>query len=78
MRLLTTIPQQKAQTLKKRQKQDSVFKEAWDNMSDDMSRLLPEKLQKRKGKKTFFIIFSILELVVLGAAGKFLYDWLAG
>jgi hypothetical protein len=47
-------------------------------MSGDFSRLLPEKLRKRQGKKLYFILFGILELVLLGAAGKYLYDWLTG
>jgi hypothetical protein len=64
--------------LEKNKKQDSVVKEAWDNMSNDMSRLLPQKLQKREGKKKFFILLAIIELLVLGAVGKFLYDWLLG
>ncbi|PLX87421.1 MAG: hypothetical protein C0619_15030 [Desulfuromonas sp.] len=64
--------------MKKNKKQDSVVKEAWDNMSNDMSRLLPQKLQKREGKKKFFILLAIIELLVLGAVGKFLYDWLLG
>lgn len=55
-----------------------MVKEAWDNMSNDMSRLLPQKLQKREGKKKFFILLAIIELLVLGAVGKFLYDWLLG
>ncbi|HEX9776824.1 MAG TPA: hypothetical protein VGA63_01655 [Geopsychrobacteraceae bacterium] len=63
---------------KTKRKPDSVFKEAWDNMSGDFSRLLPEKLRKRQGKKLYFILFGILELVLLGAAGKYLYDWLTG
>lgn len=64
--------------MKKKQKQESVFKEAWDNMSNDMSKILPEKMQKREGKKKFILWLAILELVVLGVVGKFLYDWLMG
>lgn len=62
--------------MRKKQKQESVFKEAWDNMSNDMAKILPEKLQKRKGKKKFALWLAILELVVFGVLGKFLYDWL--
>lgn len=65
-------------SLKKNPKQDSIFKEAWDNMSGDMEKLLPEKLRKREGKKKFFLWLALLELLVLGVAGKFLYDWLTG
>jgi len=64
--------------LKKPQKQESIFKEAWNNMTNDMSKILPEQLQKREGKKKFVLWLAILELVVLGVAGKFLYDWLTG
>lgn len=64
--------------MKKKTEQDSVFKEAWDNMSRDMEKLLPEKMRKREGKKKFFVLFAILELVVLGVVGKLLYDWLMG
>lgn len=64
--------------MKKKQKQESIFKEAWDNMSNDMSKILPEKLQKREGKKKFVLWLAILELVLLGVVGKFLYDWLMG
>ena len=66
----------KASPLKKKPEQESVFKEAWDNMSRDMSKLLPEKLQKRRGKKKFVLWLAILELAVLSVAGKFLYYWL--
>jgi hypothetical protein len=62
--------------LKKNQKQDGVFREAWENMSNDISKLLPQKLQRRAGKKKMLILLAIVELLVLGAAGKFLYDWL--
>jgi len=47
-------------------------------MTNDMSKILPEQLQKREGKKKFVLWLAILELVVLGVAGKFLYDWLTG
>lgn len=64
--------------MKKKTEQESVFKEAWDNMSRDMEKLLPEKMRKREGKKKFFILFAILELVLLGIVGKLFYDWLVG
>lgn len=64
--------------MKKKTEQESVFKEAWDNMSRDMEKLLPEKMRKREGKKKFFILFAILELVLLGIVGKLIYDWLMG
>ena len=62
----------------KKPEQESVFKEAWNNMSNDMSKILPKKMQKRGGKKKFVLWLAILELAVLSVAGKFLYDWLTG
>ena len=54
---------------------DSVFREAWDNMSADFNRLLPEKLRQRQDKKKFVLWLFILELLVLGGAGTVLYRW---
>jgi len=45
-------------------------------MSSDMSKILPEKLRKREGKKKFVLWLAILELLLLVGVGKFLYDWL--
>jgi hypothetical protein len=72
---------QKKKSLTKHQppkKQHSVFQEAWSNMSDDFNRLIPEKLRQRKGKKKFVLWLFILELVVLGVVGKFVYEWITG
>ncbi|WP_027714109.1 hypothetical protein [Desulfuromonas sp. TF] len=72
---------QKKKSLTKHQppkKQQSVFQEAWSNMSDDFNRLMPEKLRQRKGKKKFVLWLFILELVVLGVVGKFVYEWITG
>ena len=55
--------------------QDSVIKEAWANMNEDFNRLLPEKLRHRN-KRKFVLWLFLLELLVLGVVGKFLYDWL--
>ncbi|MDT8441468.1 MAG: hypothetical protein RQ723_07390 [Desulfuromonadales bacterium] len=55
----------------------SVVREAWENMNRDFDRLLPERLRKRD-KKPFVLWLFLLELVVLGVAGTFLYDWLTG
>lgn len=59
--------------------QDSVFKEAWENMNDDMAKIMPDflakRLQNRKGKAWVMVVITIVELVVLGAIGKFVYDW---
>ena len=65
---------------KKRQRtlpkqRSSVFREAWDNMSADMNRLLPERVRQRQGKKKFVLWLFLLELVVVGVVGKFLFDW---
>lgn len=64
--------------MKKKTEQESVFKEAWGNMSRDIDKLMPEKLRKRGAKKSFFLLFAILELLVIGVVGKLLYDWLIG
>jgi len=64
-----------------KKKPDSVFKEAWDNMNDDMARVMPgflaKRLQNRKGKAWAMLIMAFVELVVLGVIGKILYDWLS-
>ena len=62
----------------KKKKPDSVFKEAWDNMSGDFNNLLPEKLRARQGKKKFVLWLFILEILVLGGIGTLLYEWLKG
>jgi len=58
---------------------DSVFTEAWENMSEDMGKFLPEflvrRLQDRKGRAWAMIAMTFVELVVLGVVGKFVYDW---
>jgi hypothetical protein len=59
-------------------KQQNVFQEAWSNMSADFNRLMPEKLRQRKDKKKFVVWLFILELVVLGVVGKFVYGWVTG
>jgi len=67
--------------LRDKKKPDSVFKEAWDNMNDDVARFMPgslaKRLQNRKGKAWAMIIMAFVELVILGAIGKILYDWLS-
>ena len=59
-------------------KQQSVFQEAWSNMTEDFNRLMPEKLRQRKDKKKFVLWLFILELVVLGVVGKYVYGWITG
>lgn len=66
---------QKSQVAQK--PQESVFKEAWENMSSDFNRMLPEKMQN-KGKKKFVLWLFIVELLVLGVIGKFVYEWWTG
>ena len=56
---------------------ESVFKEAWEKMSDDFNRLMPEMF-RNKEKKKFVLWLFLVELVVLGVIGKFVYDWLVG
>jgi hypothetical protein len=59
-------------------RRESVLQEAWNNMSRDFNRLLPEKLRARKGKKKFMLWLFILELLVLGLIGKLVYLWWVG
>ena len=70
------------QSVAAEKKQDSVFTEAWENMSGDMSRFMPNFLQKglKGGKRKVWVMVAItfVELVVLGAVGKFVYDWFVG
>lgn len=62
----------------KKKKQESIFKEAWENMSEDFNRFMPEKLRQKKNKKKFVLWLFILELVAFGAIGTFVYQWWAG
>ena len=60
-------------------RQDSVFKEAWENMNNDMSRFMPDFLTRRmpkgKGKVWVVVLVTLVELLVLGFVGKLIYDW---
>ncbi len=60
-------------------KQDSVFTEAWENMSADMAKIMPAFLQRglKGGKRKVWVMVAMtfVELVVLGVVGKFIYDW---
>ena len=47
-------------------------------MSTDMEKFLPQKLRGGKGKWKFALALALIELVVLGVVGKYLYDWLTG
>ena len=61
-----------------KRQQQSVFREAWENMQGDLDKVLPEKLQGKRGKKKFVLWLFILELLVLGVIGKLVYEWLVG
>lgn len=54
----------------------SVVSEAWQRMSADMDRFLPKSLHGHKGRWKFSLWLALIELVVLGILGKFVYDWL--
>lgn len=60
--------------------QQSVFREAWDNMSEDFSRFMPSfftKKFKNSRYKIWIVLFiTLAELLVLGVIGKLAYDWL--
>lgn len=64
----------------KKNRPDSVFAEAWSNMNEDMAKVMPgflaRRLEGRKGKVWIMVTLTFVELVVLGAIGKFVYDWL--
>ena len=60
-----------------KKKQQSVFKEAWENMSQDFEKILPEKMRQKQGKKKFILWLFIFELLVLGIIGKLVYQWLS-
>ncbi len=64
--------------MNKKKQQENVFKEAWNNMSEDFNRFMPEKLRAKQGKKKFVLWLFILELVVFGAIGTFVYQWWQG
>jgi hypothetical protein len=70
-------PQPKSRPVSK--KQDSVFSEAWENMSEDFGKFTPAFLQKglKGGKRKVWVMVAVtfVELVVLGVVGKFIYDW---
>jgi hypothetical protein len=59
--------------------QDSVFKEAWENMNEDMSRFMPKFITKRrpkgKGKVWVVVVVTLVELLILGVIGRLVYGW---
>jgi len=70
---------QQSQSRPASKKQDSVFTEAWENMSEDFGKFMPKSLQKglKGGKRKAWVMVALtfVELVVLGVVGKFIYDW---
>lgn len=64
--------------MKPKKTEQSVFAEAWQNMSADLERFLPQKLRGGRGKLRFALSLAFFELVVLGLIGKLAYDWLTG
>jgi len=70
----------KNKTTSSQSHQDSIFKEAWQNMNEDMSRFMPEFITKRrpkgKGKVWVVVVVTLVELLILGVVGKLVYDWL--
>ncbi|MCF6177863.1 MAG: hypothetical protein L3J63_00540 [Geopsychrobacter sp.] len=58
--------------------QQSVFAEAWQNMSVDINKILPQKLRGRKDKWKFGLVLALFELLVLGVVGRFVYHWFKG
>ncbi|MDX2495572.1 MAG: hypothetical protein QNK27_11475 [Desulfuromusa sp.] len=64
--------------MNKKKQRESIFKEAWDNMSEDFNKFMPEKLRARKGKKQFVLWLFVLELIIFGVVGTFVYRWWVG
>lgn len=69
----------KTKQLPGKKHQDSVFKEAWENMNSDMAKVMPgflsKRLQNRKNKIWVMVAITFVELVVFAVIGKFAYDW---
>ncbi|PLY00549.1 MAG: hypothetical protein C0622_08545 [Desulfuromonas sp.] len=61
--------------MSQKKKRPSVFREAWDNMNNDIDRVMPGG---RQGKKKFVLWLFILEVVVVGLVGTLLYRWWTG
>jgi len=60
---------------KQQSKRQGILQEAWQNMMNDMDRVLPEKLHGAQGKKKFVLWLFVLEVVVIGVIGALIYDW---
>ena len=48
-------------------------------MNEDMGRIMPaflvKRLQGHKGKAWVMVVMAVVELVILGVIGKFVFDW---
>lgn len=48
-------------------------------MNQDMARVMPaflvNRLQGRKGKAWLMVFMLVVELLILGVIGKFVFDW---
>lgn len=62
----------------KNKPKESVFAEAWQKMTADMEKFLPRKLHGGKGRWILALFVTMIELLVLGAVGTFVYAWLKG
>ena len=51
-------PQKKQQS-----KRQGILQEAWQNMMNDMDRVLPEKLHGAQGKKKFVLWLFVLDVI---------------
>ena len=62
-----------------KQKRDSIVSEAWENMNEDLARVLPsfitDRMKGGKNKVWLMVVVAIVELVVLGVIVKLAYDW---
>ena len=64
--------------MKPEKAEQSVFAEAWQNLSADLAKLLPKRLRGAKGKWKFALALAFCELAVFGAVAKLTYGWLTG
>lgn len=79
MFLKQMMAKKKQQNKKQKKHQQSVVSEAWENMNEDLARVLPsfisDRLQGGKNKLWVMIVIMIVELIVLGVIVKLVYDW---
>lgn len=73
------MAKKKQQNKKQKKHQQSVVSEAWENMNEDLAKVLPlsisDRLQGGKNKLWVMIVIMIVELIVLGVIVKLVYDW---